>query len=175
MYENIIHLRAPSSDQTVRQALKCIREELDPKSYEYQWYDTDNWNSVKYNYCDVLFERDTFELVSLNGNNIFHTDQSLKILGRFYVMKDKRRKYRSIQQVLIIPKAVEMATELQFKSLWYNFHCFDKRHQRYSDSQKRLLNGGKIDEQYMPYWKQFKFAGQHIWNGVWQDKFEYVL
>lgn len=175
MYENVLHFKLPHSDPLVSLARSKILDELDPDSYEYLWYTTKNWDYVKYDYCDVLFEKDTLELISLNGNNIFDSSQSLKILGRYYVMKDKRNKYRSIQQVLIIPQAVDLAKSLNLKSVWYNFHCFDKRHQRYSDSQKRLINGGQVPEQYMPYWKEFKYVGQHMWNSVVQDKFEYAL
>jgi hypothetical protein len=175
LYNNVIHLRLSSSDQIITSSLKSIIKEIDPESYESFWYTTDNWNTVNYSYCDVLFEKDTLELISLNGNNIIEADKSLKILGRFYVMKDKRKKYRSIQQVIIIPHTVEVAKQLHLTSVWYNIHCFDKRHQRYSTAQKRLLNGGQVDERFMPYWKHFKFVGEHMWNGVLQDKFEYVL
>jgi hypothetical protein len=175
MYDNVMHLRVPSSEKIVYLAREQILAELDPTSYMYSWYMTKFWNGVNYSYCDLLYDRNSLELISLNGNNIIHEDLSIKILGRLYVMKSMRSLYPSIHQVITIPKAVETARAMGFKSLWYNFHRFDKRHERYSDSQKKLINGGQVPDQYMPYWKEFKFVGQHEWNGIQQDKFEFKL
>lgn len=175
MYDDVLHIRAPYDDVLVTKAREQITSEIAKSNHMSDWYTTSNWNNLKYDYCDLLFNKETFELISLNGNNIIQDDLSLKILCRFYVVKKHRKRYPSIHQVIIIPKSVDFALHNGLKSVWYSFHRFDKRHQRYSDSQKRLINGSKIPEQYMPYWKSFEFVGVRTWNGVEQDKFEYKL
>lgn len=169
MYDDLIHVRTDNTDPRVDAARQIIYEEISTDNHMKTWY-TENWFKSGYDFCDILYDSNG-ELVSLNGNTF--CEDSIKILGRFHVRKNMRTKYKSVHQVILIPNTVIYAKSLGYKAVWYNFHRFDKRHERYSDSQKRLLNGSKIPEKFMPHWKDFKFMGEYLWNNVIQDKFEY--
>lgn len=172
MYDNVKHLILSHNNDLITKARQDIILDIlaGPSRDHYMktWY-SDNWLDQKYDYCDLILTEDN-QLISLCGAKICK-DNTLKVNCRYYLMSSFRVQYRSINQVKIIPKGVEYAKNLGLKGAWYSFHLFDKRHKRYSESQKKLINGGRVSPEFMPYWKSFKYIGIVEYNGVLQDKF----
>ena len=174
MYPNIMHSKLDQHSEQILTARRLILEQIPENSHMHTWYTDKGWNSVKYTYCDLLTEQLTGDIVSLNGN-VLWPDNSLRILGRLFVLKNKRQKYMNIHQTNIIPNTVSIAQDLGLKSVWYSFHLFDNKHKMYSMSQKKQFKGSNIQDWLMPYRESFKYVGQHTINGILQDKFEFIL
>ena len=133
------------------------------------WFTDEKWSKNKFTNTVVICNEYN-EIVALCGNKMLD-DNTVKILCHFYVLKKFRNLYQGIHQVLIIPKMVEHFTNVGAYGLWYSFDPYDKRHKRYSESQKRLLKGANVSTDLMPYWDKFKFVGQVNYNNTVQDKF----
>lgn len=138
--------------------------------YMSAWYTRSNeWYEKSFSHCYLLY--DNFDQLIAMSSNSLQPDNTMKILCHFYILKDFRNKYRGIHQTNIIPKDVEYGIKHNLNGIWYSIHPFDKRHKRYSESQKRLLNGSKLHEEIMPYWKSFVYVGNVIYKNVIQEKF----
>ena len=133
------------------------------------WFSNEKWTKNKFTNSIVIHDEHG-EVVALCGN-ILLNDNTLKILCHFYVLKKFRSMYQSVHQVLMIPNMVEYGMSIGATGLWYSFDPYDNRHKRYSESQKRLLNGSNVPTNQMPYWDKFEFVGQVTYNNTLQDKF----
>lgn len=132
----------------------------------YKWY-KDLYHRFSL-YTLVFDEDDNF--IAYSGNDL--NDNSIKILCHLYVIRKYRTIYRSITQTDLIPFMVDFAENNGYDSIWYSMEVSDPHRSKYATSQKRHLNGGKLDSKYMPFWKDFEYVGQVVYNHVIQEKFE---
>lgn len=174
IYQNLIHEFYNPLDNIVSQSRCLVQEDI--KNYGTQhdqkmlfWFSDEKWIKNKFSNATVILDEND-RLVGICGNRLL-SDNTMKILCHYYVMKEFRNRYQSLHQVLIIPKLVEFGKANNLNGLWYSFDTFDLRHKRYSESQKRLLRGSNVSKDYIPYWDKFKFEGQVVYNNVLQDKF----
>lgn len=173
-YLDITSVRVlPSDERTVKSRQQVVNDILATSTAENHmigWFThQQNWYDTNFSYSNIL-HNNSGELVAISSNSL-QPDNTMKILCHFYVLKKYRSVYRGIHQTNIIADDVEYGLKHGINGLWYSFHTFDNRHQRYSNSQKRLLNGSKISEELMPFWKKFKYVGNVIYKNVEQEKF----
>jgi hypothetical protein len=134
-----------------------------------EWFSEPKWTKNNFTYCQEI--RDSLgHTIALSSNKILENN-SMKILCHYYVMKDQRAKYRSMQHSDLIPDCYLYAKNLGLDNIWYSIHAFDTRHKRYAESNIRKLNGGKLTDKEQPYWSKIRYNGEIEYNYVKQHQF----
>lgn len=174
MYSNLEFVTSGPNEELAcfsrEQIVLDINAGLESEKHMLGWFThTPDWYVNSLTYCNMLYDKDC-NLIAMASSAI-QPDNTMKILCHYYVIRKYRALYRSIHQTNIIPADIQYGIDNKLNGVWYSFHAFDKRHQRYSDSQKRLLNGSGVREEHMPFWKQFKYVGNVIYKNVEQEKF----
>ena len=173
-YDNLQLINCDPFSDAVNQARKIVSDDIktfgslsDQKMLF--WFTDEKWKKNNFTNSIVIYNEHG-ELIALCGNIVLD-DNTIKILCHLYVLKKFRNTYQGVHQVLMIPNMVEYGKSISADGLWYSFDPFDKRHKRYSESQKRLLRGANVSTDQMPYWDKFKFVGQVTYKNTIQDKF----
>ena len=137
------------------------------------WYNKKKW--IKNNFSSSTIATDFQKNPIAISSCKLMTDQTLKILCHFYIMKKVRHIYRSISHTDFIPHYVKYAKKHKIKGLWFSIHCFNNRLKCYRQAIIRSLNGGQLDLKYQPYANLFKYKGEIKYNNVTQSQFFYIL
>jgi hypothetical protein len=174
IYQNLNHSFYDSLDQIVTNSRYTVQNDIEKYGSNNDkkmlfWFSDEKWVKNKFSNSSLIFDENR-NLIAICGNRLLD-DNTMKILCHYYVIKKFRNKYQSLHQVIIIPELVKFGKLNNLKGLWYSFDLFDKRHKRYSESQKRLLRGSKVPIEFIPYWNKFEFLGETVYNNVKQDKF----
>ena len=174
-YKDISILQCSLNDERVTNFRLQIIDDIGDKqneSYMVKWFTEPKWTKNNFELINLVLVED--KIIAISCNKV-QPDNTVKVLCHYYVLRDYRSKYRSLQHTDIIPSDVEYAKSLNLSGIWYSIHAFDQRHKRYAESNIRMLNGGKVGYESQPYWPLFKYEGEVSYNNVMQHKFYFDL
>ncbi len=154
----------------VKKAREAIIDEIVSSGQDTHYLDWfgNNWDQQNYISSDILTLDD--DLVMLTASEYTHEGQRIKIGCRQYQMIKYRSKYHSATHKYIVPFYVDFCKKNGIRYLWYSFHAFNTRLERYAKSHIRLMSATNSND--IPYYKSFKLEGIINYKGV--DQYSFV-
>jgi hypothetical protein len=173
-YMGISITRSGSTVEIVTDTRAKIVEEIrargsSEEQHMVNWFTEPKWTKNDFTYCNVVTDGNN-DLIALAASKVLD-DNTMKVCCHLYVMKDQRSRYPQLLHTDVIPSDVEYAREKLLDGVWYSIHCFDKRHKRFAEANRRKIGVSGVAKAAMPYWEHFQHVGEVIYNHTPQEKF----
>lgn len=158
----------PLSEEITEIRKQIIQEILltDQNKHMLDWFGP-SWEQQNYIQADVVY--DSEGVVLLCASEFTHDSERIKVGCRTYQMYDTRPKHHSVNQRIVFPEYANIAKQLGVRYLWYTYHAFDRRHERYVQSHIRGISHTSNNE--MPLYREFKYDGIVEYKDVNQHSF----